>query len=191
MDRHILWSKLSSLGISGKMLPALQSLYKNVQCCVRVNGLTTEFFNVDVGLKQGCLLSSVLFNLFINDFISFAKSLDIGLPVGDSKICILVYADDIVLLTQNETEMQTLLDALHAWCATCKMSVNLEKSNILHFRPPSVEATKHIFVFGENNIAIVDRYKYLGLVLTDLLDYNVTAKIRSTVCGSCIGSAHC
>ncbi len=113
--------------------------------------------------------------------------MDIGIPVGDSKICILAYADDIVLLTQNEAEMQTLLDALHMWCAECKMSVNLDKSNILHFRTPSVQVTNTTFMFGENTITLANKYRYLGLVITDLLDYNVTAKIVAQSAGRALG----
>lgn len=187
VDRDILWAKISALGISGNMALALKSLYNNVQCCVRVNGLNTDFFNVTTGLKQGCLLSSLMFNLFINDFIAYVKSLGIGINVGDSKVCILIYADDIVLMAETEEQLQTLLDALHAWCSACRMSVNLEKSNILHFRPPSVEVSRHTFLFGKDNLTTASEYRYLGLVITDHLDFNVTAKIVAKSASRALG----
>jgi len=74
------------------------SLYNSVSSCVRVNSFQTEWFNVHSGLRQGCILSPVLFNLYINDLAKYLKSLNIGVSFGNENICILLYADDIVLL---------------------------------------------------------------------------------------------
>ena len=81
IDRGILFTKLSNLGISGLMYNALLSIYVNVRCAVRINGKLTEWFNVSCGLKQGCSLSSILFNLYINDLIIMINSLDIGIEI--------------------------------------------------------------------------------------------------------------
>ena len=65
VNRNILWSKLGGLGINNncKMLNALKSLYVDVQSCVRVNGYYSEWFDVSNGLKQGCILSPLLFSI--------------------------------------------------------------------------------------------------------------------------------
>ena len=55
--------KLADLGLSGQIHQAIRSLYDNVKCCVRINGMKTEYFDVTCGLKQGCTLSTLLFNL--------------------------------------------------------------------------------------------------------------------------------
>ncbi len=59
--------KLEHLRLPSKMLNAIKAIYNDVSCCVRINGVKTDFFNVSSGLKQGCLLSPLLFNLFLND----------------------------------------------------------------------------------------------------------------------------
>ena len=61
--------KLENLGINGnsKFLKAINSMYENVKCTVRLNGHLLSWFDVKVDLKQGCLLSPILFNLYIND----------------------------------------------------------------------------------------------------------------------------
>ena len=63
----LLWGKLIKLGISGRMLEALKSLYKEVKCAVRINWQISDWFDVKIGLKQGCILSPLLFNIFIKD----------------------------------------------------------------------------------------------------------------------------
>ncbi len=70
ISRPLLWRKLKQSGVSQKFLQAIQSLYKDVKCSVKINGHHSEWFNVSVGLKQGCLISPMLFNLYIDDLIS-------------------------------------------------------------------------------------------------------------------------
>ena len=66
VNREILWIKLEKLGFNGLQLhvDAIKALYNNVQCSVKLNGLTTDWFNVNCGLKQGCSLSPILFHFF-------------------------------------------------------------------------------------------------------------------------------
>ena len=63
VNRNKLWQRLTSLGLSQLFTTVLKSLYKDVQCCVGVNGVKSRWFNVGVGLKQGYMLSPLLFNL--------------------------------------------------------------------------------------------------------------------------------
>ena len=53
VNRSLLFEKLENLGISTQFIFALKAIYTNVECCVRVNWYTTEWFNVNTGLKQG------------------------------------------------------------------------------------------------------------------------------------------
>lgn len=108
----MLWSKLKSIGISDDFVQVAQSLYNNVQSSVRVNGLRTDFFDVISGLKQGCLLSPILLNLFLDDF---SKSLDmsnIGVKLDDTILNHLLYADDLVLIAESEQDLQILLNQI-------------------------------------------------------------------------------
>ena len=154
INRDKLWKRLFESGISGKMLNAIMSLYKSVSSCVRVNTFKTEWFNVHSGLRQGCILSPLLFNLYINDLAKYIKRLNIG----DEKICILLYADDIVLLAETANDLQVLLDALHDWCCTHDMNIDSMKSNIVQFRPLSVPVTDVIFMCGDANVSVVIMY---------------------------------
>ena len=57
INRALLWHKLSILGINGKMLNSIKSLYEHVKCAIKINGTHTEWFCVNSGLQQGCILS--------------------------------------------------------------------------------------------------------------------------------------
>ena len=61
-----LWYRLNSLGLGGTMLLALMAIYQNLECYVKVNSQYTGYFSINQGLKQGCLLSPLLFNLYVN-----------------------------------------------------------------------------------------------------------------------------
>jgi hypothetical protein len=66
-------------------------------------------------------------------------ALDIGIDIEGGKICILLYADDIVLIAENENDLQLLLHILNTRCKHKALNVNFEKTKIVHFRNPSVK----------------------------------------------------
>ena len=150
------------------MYKALLAIYDNVRCSVRINGKLTEWFDVSCGLKQGCSFSSILFNLYIHDLIVKIDSLNLGIDIDGEKVGMLVYADDIVLLAENEEELQQLLHELNLWCENNKLEVNASKSKVIHFRIPSKPRTNVVFRCRQ--------YLYLGLLLTENLDYGIMAK---------------
>lgn len=136
IQRPVLWYKLRQLGIGGRFYQALRSIYNKTRYRVRVNGFNTDWFDVECGLKQGCLLSPALFNLYINDLVAEIKSLHMGVRLDNDLLCILLYADDVALLAENEEDLQRMLDVLqsHAWCSRWQLHINCEKSRVVHFR---------------------------------------------------------
>ena len=102
INRNKLWQRLQEINVSTKMLTAFKSLYVNVSACVKINNLTTEWFSVNSGLKQGCSLSPLLFNLYINDLALSINALGKGSTLNNDKLSLLMYADDIVLIAENE-----------------------------------------------------------------------------------------
>ena len=64
--RTRLWARLKALGMHGRMLSAVQSMYAQVEICARVRGELSESFASNVGVKQGDPLSPLLFGLFID-----------------------------------------------------------------------------------------------------------------------------
>jgi hypothetical protein len=76
-----------------------------------------------------------------------------------------LHADDVVLLAENETELQLLLDVLNTLCCKNDLEVNYDKSKIVHCRNQSRIVTSKDFHIGDNTIEIVTKYNYLGFLL--------------------------
>lgn len=122
---------------------------------VRVNEILS-------GVRQGDL-SPTLFNFYINDLASGIKNLNLGIPIDDqNNVNILPYADDIVLLAENEKNLQQILDHLYNCCLEWKLEINEDKTNLVHFRKNYSRKTNTQFKFSKN-LDLVNEYKYLGL----------------------------
>lgn len=80
--------------------------------CVCLNDLRTNCFLCLNGVRQGDNLSPSLFYRFINDLAFEISQLNVRILLGDEKIGLLLYADDIAILRKNELEMQRSLDIL-------------------------------------------------------------------------------
>ncbi len=135
---------------------------------------------MESGVKQADTLSPTLFNIFINDLANNVNSLNLGIDIGGFRISILLYADDIVLLGESEHDLQKMLDCVYNWSKTFKIKFNARKSNIVHFRKPSQPRSSSKFVLGNTELNIVEQYKYLGIILNEFLDYDVTAQMLQT-----------
>ena len=146
------------MGLEGKILQAIKSLHENVESNVRINDNLSDFFNVSSGLKQGCLLSPLLFSVFINDTVRKVNALGNGVPLSlYEQISILIYADDIALIAESEENMQDMQDLLGDWCQEWGLKVNPKKSEIIHFRNPSVQKTPFQFTCGNLELRVVTK----------------------------------
>ena len=115
-----LWPIFNKTGIKGKMLQTIQSMYRIVKARIRNGNNVTEAFICQKGLKQGEITSPLLFSLFINelarDIIKNGRH-GIQLLLDMLELFILLFADDIVLLSDTIVGLQNQLDVLARNCA--------------------------------------------------------------------------
>ena len=95
--------------------------------------MRTEWFQTLYRVRQGDNLLPTLFNIYINDPAEELIIMHLGIVMGDIHICILLYADAIVLVSENEQNLQCMLSHVHKWCCKWQMKVNIEKTKIVHF----------------------------------------------------------
>ena len=160
INREFLWHKLSMMGVTGTILNSLKSLYDDVQCAVRINNTLSDWFSVSTDLKQGCILSPLLFNAFVNDLIQKLNQCECGSAIGNyANVSALLYADDIVIVSGDEQKLQTMLNCLYTWCSTWGLTINFTKSKAMHFRRCSSARTDFVFECGTDSLDFVGQYK--------------------------------
>ena len=169
------------------MYKAVRALYSKPLSCVRLNEVNTEWFETTSGVKQGDSLSPTLFCIFINDRITEINGLGKGIKLGTSQLSILIFADDIALLAENEQDLQSMLNCVHSWCDKWRMAVNLDTTKVMHFRNKRKQITKYCFTYENSQIEIVNRYRYLGVLLDDHLDFSTTAELLAGAAGRALG----
>ena len=99
-----------------------------------------------------------------------------------------MYNDDIVLLTEKETDMQFLLNMVEIWCSKWRLEVNLSKTNIMHVRGPRFNKSMFMFIFNQRPVEYCTSYRYLGVTLNEFLDFNFTADTHSELAGRALGA---
>ena len=95
--------------------------------------------------------------------------------LGETMISVLIYADDVILISDRPQCIQTMLDALHEWCYKWRMCVNEAKTQVMHFRSNQTPRTNDEFIYNGKPLDIVDHYRYMGLDLNEKLDFTHTA----------------
>ena len=115
--RDILWFKLIRLGVGGRMLNIIKSIYSCVKSRVKHDNTLSELFTCNIGVRQGECLSPFLFAMYVNDLeAELAIKGVAGIDIGIININILFYADDIILFGKNPEDLQNALNVLEEYC---------------------------------------------------------------------------
>ena len=170
------------------MYKAIKSFYSSCTACIRVNEYCTDWFPVNSGVRQGDNISPTLFSLYINELAKEINSLKSGVKLGALELSILLYADDMVLVSENEQDLQKMLETMHDWCSKWRLKVNTTKTNIVHFRPKRAQETKFVFKLGETILEKAKEYKYLGVILDEHLTFNSCSKVLAESGGRALGA---
>ena len=126
-------------------------------------------FRVECGLRQGCILSPLLFSRYVNSLVSKLKEAEVGVRCGGQLVSALLYADNAVIFAENEELMRRGLDVLAEWCTEWSVKVNVEKCGVMHMRKKGVKRSDGGFLVGGEVIKVVEEYKYLGCVVDEHL----------------------
>ena len=125
---------------------------------------TSKSFHVGVGLRQKCVLSPLLFIIYMNWMDKLSRT-DEFVTIGRSKISRLLFADDLVLLASSESGLQHAR-ALNGFAATCDiagMKISTSKTKVLYLSRNSVEYSQQV---GGVSLKQVEKFKYLGVAFT-------------------------
>ena len=161
VPRDKLWSVLQEYGVDGQLLAAIKSLYKQSEVFVRVNGMKTKPFNVSVGLRQGCVLSPLLFIIYMDRIDK--NSSGRGVTIGDCSVRRLLFADDLALLSSSRSDLQEALDRFSDACSDAGMKISTVKTEIMCVSRQPVQCS--IQTNGEI-LKQTEKFKYLGVTFS-------------------------
>ncbi|XP_059224641.1 uncharacterized protein LOC131997617 [Stomoxys calcitrans] len=183
ISRNLLFYKLNQIGISFKFIKMIEAVYQNTQSAVWTGEELSGYFDTESGVKQGCLLSPLLFSLYINDL---SDALEGGVDIEGINIKTLLYADDIVILAEDSTTLQQMIANLEEFCKKWSLIVNTEKSKIMVFRNGGRLSQQDKWFFHAEPLEVVSEYKYLGVVLTPKMKFLKHIQSRTTQAKSAI-----
>ena len=155
--------------------------------------MLSPLFSSDNGLRQGDNLSPTLFSCYIDGLLKTLKESEVGVELGNMKINVLAYVDDIVLLGNFPEKLQILVNIVNDWSCKWCVIVNTEKSKIVHFWGRFKKRMRSEILLGKKKLEVVSNYKYLGTLLDEFLNTDVPidclAKAGSRALGALIGKS--
>ena len=111
MDHNKLWKILQEMGIADHLTCLLRNLYAGQEAIVRTGHGKTDWFQTGKGVRQGCILSPCLFNLYAEYIMRNAglEETQAGIKIVGRNINHLRYTDDTTLMAESEEELKSLL----------------------------------------------------------------------------------
>ena len=163
VDGENLWKLLRHYGIPPKITELIKNTYQNMSCRIIHDGKLTEAFEIESGVRQGCLLSPFLFLLVIDWVMSnTTENRKNGIQWTLFKqLEDLDFADDIALLAQSHKQMQEKTTILDSLAQQMGLKINDSKSKIMRINSKSIETVE---VRGKV-LEEVDNFTYLGSIV--------------------------
>ena len=160
-----LYYKLLKHGIDLQMVKLIKDMYEKTSQVIRMNTKVTKPLKTYKGVRQGCVLSPHLFNIFINDLPGIFDDSCRPVENGNKNLSCLMFADDIVLLAESKEGLQTCLNKLEGYAKDWKMTVNKKKTKVMIIqnrgKMPAIDIT-----YEGQRLEVVDNYKYLGTIVS-------------------------
>ena len=194
MNRSALITILKQYRVPQQLIDIIKELYTGTWCCVRTSEGTSEDFEVKTGVRQGCVLSPLLFNCFMDRIVREAMEMTGGglhveyttrrglfLSYRDKTpltTCIqnAQYADDLTLVAENRKELQQMIDALDRACTQWGMKISGDKTKVLSIGEPPGD--RPAITLKGQALEEVDSFSYLGSEVEQTSRAEKDVKIR-------------
>jgi len=166
VDRRVLMKAMRERGIREGLIKRVEDILGETRSRVRVGEEMGDNFWTGRGLRQGCPLSPLLFNLLIADIEEVRRRVKWGgVKIGEKKVYTLAYADDIVLMTDREEEMRSMVERLERYLDEKGLELNVGKTRIMRFRKGGGRLARWTWRWKGKVIEEVKEFRYLGYVL--------------------------
>ena len=177
-----LFSKLLSRGVPKLIVRILMTWYTTQCFAVKWGSEISASFTVSNGVRQGGVLSPILYNVFICDLSILLSQCKVGCFYNDVCMNHLLYADDSVLLAPSPNALQKLLNVCDKFATENELIFNPKKTKCICFTSKKLSKISIPCLYLNGNIlAWVQEQKYLGVMLSDNQkdDCDVLRQMRS------------
>ena len=151
-------------GLPRAFIDIIVMWYSNLYAVVCWNGFNSTPFAVTSGVRQGGILSPILFNLYVNCIITSLKHLDYGCHMYNAFIGCIMYADDLLLLSASILDLQAMLNECECIGSLLSIQFNSMKSKCIAIGPNMIKLRSNMTLCGVS-LQWVDKVKYLGIVI--------------------------
>ena len=163
VERDVIWKLMHHYGFPSKFITIIQQLYEDATCQVIHEGKLTEPFNVQTGVRQGCLLSPKIF-LIVVDWVM--KQSTAGKRTGIQwtfmkQLEDLDFADDISLLSHKQQDAQVKLRRVAEKARKTGLKINIGKTEAMRINNKQADPLR----LHQENINEVEKFVYLGSVV--------------------------
>ena len=133
VDHHKLWKILKEMGIPDHLTCFLRNLYAGQEATVRTGHGRTDWLQIGKGVRQGCILSPCLFNLYAEYIMRSARLDEVqgGIKIATKNINNHRYADDTILMAESEEELKSLLMKVKDQSGKVSLKLNIQKTEIM------------------------------------------------------------
>jgi hypothetical protein len=171
VDRETLWKVLRRVGYSEKVVGIIRSLYRETRAKFKIGNIETDWVHSVRGVRQGCILSPLLFSLYTEELAARVRVSGLGLNIdvegfGRATLGILLYADDIVLIAGDRGNLQRMLDITTEYGRDFKVKFNRAKCGVMIINAEE-GSEQETFRLSGMDIERVREYKYLGITLAE------------------------
>lgn len=171
------------------IIRSLLNLYVHNYMYVSWTGTNSASFLASNGVKQGGVLSPILFCIYMDGLLHRLASAGVGCFMGDEFVGAVAYADDIVLVAPTPSAMSKMLTICDEFAVEHNVLYNALKSKCIYFYPRSrSKSSLHIydvsclnFTISGYRIDFVDSYKHLGHVISNELNDSVDISEKRSV----------
>ena len=177
LDRESMWKLLKHYGVPQKIINIILALYDGCQCSVIHRGKLSPAFPVSTGVKQGCLLSPIIFTLAVDWIMKQSTRGRNGIQwTPTTQLHDLDFADDIVLMSHAFTHMQEKTATVEKESAKQGLQFNIGKTKTLRLG----HNVDTLLKVGDEEVEDVSTFTYLGSLVskTGGAEEDVEARVR-------------